>query len=100
MEIRELEFSERSLKEIDDICEYIEYKWSLNSKEKFLKLLKRNIDLIEENPTLFQISYYKNLHKCVVSKQTTIFYKFNDYKIQIISVFDTRQNPKKIKKIN
>ena len=78
MEIRELEFSERSLKEIDDICEYIEYKWSLNSKEKFLKLLKRNIDLIEGNPTLFQISYYK---------------------IQIISVFEKRQNPKKIKKI-
>ncbi len=99
MEIRKLQFSIKSLKEILAISEYIEYKWSLKSKDKFLELLKKNIDLIELNPNLFQISDYYNLNKCVVSKQTTIYYKFNDKKIYIVSVFDTRQNPTKIKKI-
>lgn len=97
MEIRELEFSQRSLREIDLIAEYIEIKWSIKSKEDFLKLLKKNLDLIESNPKLFQISNYKNLHRCVVSKQTSIYFMFDDYKIKIVSVFDTRQNPNKLK---
>ncbi|NJM78735.1 MAG: type II toxin-antitoxin system RelE/ParE family toxin [Flavobacterium sp.] len=97
MEIRELEFSQRSLREIDLIADYIEFKWSVRSKENFLKLLKKNFDLIESNLKLFQISNYKNLHKCVVSKQTSIFFMFDDYKIKIVSVFDTRQNPNKLK---
>ena len=97
MEIRELEFSQRSLREIDLIADYIEFKWSLKSKEDFLKLLKKNLDLIESNPKLFQISNYKNLHRCVVSKQTSIYFMFDDYKIKIVSVFDTRQNPNKLK---
>ncbi|WP_445709725.1 type II toxin-antitoxin system RelE/ParE family toxin [Flavobacterium sp.] len=96
MDIRELEFSQRSLREIEAISEYIEFKWSNKSKEEFLKLLKKNIDLIEHNPNLFQITNYKNVYRCVVSKQTSIYFKFNNYKISIVSVFDTRQNPNKI----
>ncbi len=96
---RILEFSLRSLSEIDLISEYIEIKWSIKSKDKFLEKLKKNIVLIKSNPNLFPASSYENLHKCVVSKQTTIFYVFDDKKIYIVSVFDTRQNPKKIKQI-
>jgi plasmid stabilization system protein ParE len=97
MEIRILEFSLRSLNEIDIISEYIESKWSAKSRDKFLDLLNINFDLIESNPTLFPVSNYEGLYKCVVSKQTSIFYTFDDIKINIVSVFDTRQNPKKIK---
>jgi hypothetical protein len=32
-----------------------------------------------------------------VSKQTTLFFKYTVSKITIVSVFDTRQNPNKIK---
>ena len=41
----------------------------------------------------------KTQHKCVVSNQTTVYYKFDNKTISVLAVFDTRQNPNKIKKI-
>ena len=56
-----------------------------------------NLDLIQKSPELFPKSRSSNYHKSVVVKQVTIFYRFDHKKIYIVSVFDTRQNPKKIK---
>jgi hypothetical protein len=41
----------------------------------------------------------KNMYKCVVTKQTTLFYNFTDKQINVVAVFDTRQNPINIKTI-
>lgn len=97
MEIKELKFSQRSLCEINSIAEYIEFKWSEKSKLKFLTLLNRSFNLIQLNPEMFPISEFEELRKCVVSKQTSVFFMIDKNKIYIVSVFDTRQNPNKIK---
>ena len=95
--MRKLEFSNRSLKEIRIIVDYLNSKWSEKTSKKFLNKLKENIDLIQIDPELFPISEFEELRKCVVSKQTTIFFIIEKNKIYIVSVFDTRQNPNKIK---
>jgi plasmid stabilization system protein ParE len=97
MEIKELEFSQRSLFEINIIADYIENKWSEKSKIKFLNILNKNFNHIQKNPELFPVSEFEKLRKCVVSKQTSIFFIIEKNKIYIVSVFDTRQNPVKIK---
>ena len=95
--MRKLEFSNRSLKEIRIIVDYLNSKWSEKTSKKFLNKLKENIDLIKLNPELFPISECEELRKCVVSKQTSVFFIIEKNKIYIVSVFDTRQNPNKIK---
>lgn len=95
--MRKLEFSNRSLKEIRFIVDYLNSKWSEKTSKKFLNKLKENIDLIQINPELFPMSEFEELRKCVVSKQTTVFFIIEKNKIYIVSVFDTRQNPNKIK---
>ena len=95
--MRKLEFSNRSLKEIKNIVEYLNSKWSERISKKFLNKLKENIDLIQLNPELFPISEFEELRKCVVSKQISVFFVIKKNKIYIVSVFDTRQNPNKIK---
>ena len=95
--MRKLEFSNRSLKEIRIIVDYLNSKWAEKTSKKFLNKLKENIDLIQINPELFPISEFEELRKCVVSKQTTVFFIIEKNKIYIVSVFDTRQNPNKIK---
>jgi plasmid stabilization system protein ParE len=95
--MRKLEFSNRSLKEIRIIVDYLNSKWSEKTSKKFLNKLKENIDLIQINPELFPVSEFEELRKCVVSKQTTVFFIIEKNKIYIVSVFDTRQNPNKIK---
>ena len=57
----------------------------------------KNFNHIQKNPELFPVSEFEKLRKCVVSKQTSIFFIIEKNKIYIVSVFDTRQNPVKIK---
>ena len=68
-------------------------------KNKFIEKLDTRIAIIEKQPEIFPESKKnKGLRKCVITKQTTLFYRFNTKQIYIVTVFDTRQHPKKLKK--
>lgn len=41
---------------------------------------------------------FRGIFKCVVTKQTTFYYRFISDEIEIITLFDSRQNPKKLNK--
>ena len=96
--MRELSFSKKSIKDIKEISEYIEAKFSIRIKLEFLGRLKKNLDYVASSPESFPLTEYEELRKCVVSKQTSIFFKMRSKDIVVVSVFDTRQNPKKINK--
>lgn len=92
-------FSKNAEKGLFELFEYLEIKWSKKVKDKFISKLDKVIYLIEKEPEIFPKSELnKNYHKCVLSKQTTIYYKFNTKRVEIIAFFDTRQDPNKIKK--
>lgn len=96
--MRKVNFSETAVKNLEDINFYLISKWSERVYENFKTKLSENISLIATNPEAFPKSN-KNIYKCVLIKQVTIFYRFNSTEIQILSLFDTRQNPTKINKI-
>ena len=63
------------------------------------KLIWSDEALINDNPFLFAESDKSNgLRKSVLSRQTTIYYRIVDYEIHIITLFDNRQNPNKLRK--
>ncbi|BDU24498.1 type II toxin-antitoxin system RelE/ParE family toxin [Flavobacterium sp. GSB-24] len=96
---RTIIFSKNAEKSLLELFEYLEIKWSKKVKDKFISKLDKAIYLIQIEPEIFPKSgLNKNYHKCVLSKQTTIYYKFNTKRVEIIAFFDTRQNPNKIKK--
>ena len=83
-----------------DIADYIEAKFSLKTKIEFINKFEKTVLLIQKNPESFPKSEINSAqYKCVMSKQTTLYYKFTSNQIRVLAVFDTRQNPKKIKKI-
>ncbi|CAL66109.1 hypothetical protein GFO_1135 [Christiangramia forsetii KT0803] len=45
-------------------------------------------------------SNFKDIYKCVVTEHTTFYYRIFSSKkeIEIITIFDTRQHPQKLKK--
>lgn len=97
---REIIFSKNAEKSLIDLLEYLEFKWSIRVKEKFILNLDKLIYLIQKDPEVFPKSQInKSQHRCVISKQTTIYYRYNAKEIRVLSLFDTRQNPAKIKKI-
>lgn len=97
--MRKIIISDFAQTKIKNLFEYLEGRWSETVRQKFAQKLLGNVKIIRDNPEAFPISETnKKVHKCVVTKQITIFYKFNSKRIEIISVFDTRQDPNKIKK--
>jgi plasmid stabilization system protein ParE len=40
----------------------------------------------------------KGLHRLVITKQSTIYYRFDNKHVKIATIFDTRMDSKKIKK--
>lgn len=97
---REIIFSKNAEKTLIDLLEYLELKWSIKVRDKFISKLDKSIYLIQNEPGIFPKSQInKEQYRCVLSKQTTIYYKYNSKQIRILSLFDTRQNPTKINKI-
>ena len=69
-------------------------------RDKFIAKLDETISIIQNEPEIFPKSQViKNQYRCVVSKQTTIYYRYNLKQIKVLSFFDTRQDPNKINKI-
>ena len=98
--MRKIIITDKAKINIINIFDYLELKWNLKVKTKFAFKLNEMIKLIKINPDIFIISEKnKRLRKCVVTKQSTLYYSFDSNQIIIVSLFDTRQDPKKIKKI-
>lgn len=91
--------SKTAEKNLDSVLEFIEARWSKKSKELFLFKFQKAIYIIRNNPEIFpKSSVNAKYRKCVITKQSSVLYSFNSKEIRIHTVFDTRQDPNKIKK--
>tara|TARA_B100000949_G_scaffold203170_1_gene192093 strand:+ start:163 stop:465 length:303 start_codon:yes stop_codon:yes gene_type:complete len=96
---RKVVVSKNAEKKLNSLFDYLTENWSLKVKSHFVNKLDKNIKLIQKHPESFPESVKeKGLHKCVITKQTTLYYRFDEKQIKIVTVFDTRQHPKKLKK--
>ncbi len=83
------------------LTEFLLENWSLKVRNDFVKKLTSKIGQISDQPeSCSQSSEFKGLYKCVLTKQTTFYYRidFDKEEIEIITIFDTRQNPDKLEK--
>lgn len=92
-------FSITAQKNLDSIVSFIEARWSEKSKKMFIFKFEKTISIIIMNPEIFpKSSVNKKYRKCVITKQSSLLYSFSANEIRIHNVFDTRQDPNKIKK--
>jgi len=83
------------------LSDFLVENWNLKVRNDFIKKLSSKINQIYELPeSCPQSTEFIGLFKCVVTKQTTFYYRINvdRNEIEIITVFDTRQNPNKLEK--
>ncbi|WP_456867463.1 type II toxin-antitoxin system RelE/ParE family toxin [Galbibacter sp. BG1] len=83
------------------LSEYLLENWNLKTRDEFISKLTEKIKQISIQPDSSpKSSEFENLYKCVVTKQTTFFYRIKAEKkeVEIITIFDTRQHPDKLKK--
>ena len=98
--MKSLVLSQKAEKQLENIFLYVESKFSERIRKELAKKIYDCFKLIENDPELFSFSdQNSSLRKCVVTKKTTVFYQIRKEHIVVVSVFDTRQNIKKINKI-
>ena len=91
-------WSDEALQNLKRIIDYLEQHWTEKEIKKFSRLLDRQLELIQKNPLLFAKSdKLKNIRKSVLSSQTTIYYRIIKHEIHIVTLFDNRQNPDKLR---
>lgn len=96
---REIRLSKRAMKGLENLLVYLEEEWSTKVKHEFVLKLDKSFKQIQKLPDSFPESEkIRSLRKCVVTKQTTIFYKYSETSIDVVAIFDNRQNPKSLKK--
>jgi plasmid stabilization system protein ParE len=95
---RDVIWSPVAEKDLFDVLEYLSNNWPENIKQTFFNRIEYSIELIAHNPNIFPtINRAKKIKKCVLSSQNTLYYRFSLRKIEIIRIFDSRQNPEKLK---
>ena len=84
--------------ELSQNLDYINERWTDRELKNFVSLLEKNISTIVLFPHIFPASSQNsNVRRCVVSKQTSLYYKVEEDRIIILSLFSNKQNPVALK---
>lgn len=83
---------------LDEIVAYLGSEWPLKVKLDFINALKEKIKFISENPHMYQASKKRKLiRRCIISQHNIMYYKIKKNEVEIITIQDTRRNPKGIR---
>lgn len=67
-------------------------------KQEFITKLDKSIEQIATHPkSCPESQLFKGLYKCVVTRQTSLYYRTGKEEIEVITLFDNRQDPSKLK---
>ena len=99
MEVRVL-WTDSALSQLEDIYDYNKIKASPRIAKKLVKAIIEETIVLESNPLIgvkeSLLSERPFEYRFLIKNNYKIIYRFNENLIRIISVFDCRQNPKKI----
>jgi len=86
--------------DLDSITLYLFKNWKLSVLENFLALYEAKIRIIAEYPSRYPFIHQSSgLRKAVLTKHNIILYREKPEHIEVISIFDTRQDPGKINRL-
>lgn len=91
-------WSDEAYKNLLHIIDYLEKFWTAKEIRNFAKLLDKQLILIKNNPALYSYSSKsRQIRKTVLTKHITLYDKVIDTEIHLVTLFDSRQNPDKLK---
>ena len=92
--------SPQAREDIINILSYLSLNWNKEVIDEFLQKLETFYFIVSVNPRLFgYFNKQKNIRKYAITRQNIIYYRNKRKEVQIITVFDARQNPSKLKTI-
>jgi plasmid stabilization system protein ParE len=91
-------WSDRASSDLRNIIDYLLYQWTAKEVRNFVRKLDKRLEVISINPKLFpKTNRRTNVRRSVLTKHTVIYYEAARDTIKIVALFDTRQDPRKLK---
>ena len=86
-----------ALETFDKTIEYLNINWTEKEVKKFVNKTFETIEFLKESPYIFRGSEKESIYEAIIDKNNLLIYQIDEEKkeIDILSVWDTRQNPKK-----
>lgn len=76
------------------ILEYLDKNWDSNVATQFIDLTEKNLEQISYSPKQYPLIFKKErIRKCVLTKHNSLYYSEDKTKVDILRIFDTRQDP-------
>jgi plasmid stabilization system protein ParE len=93
-----IRWTDEAINNLESIIVYLESNWTSKELTKFFVKLEKQIQLLSFYPEAYPPSpKCNNVHRCVFSKHLTIYYTVENDHLILLSIFDTRQDPSKLK---
>jgi len=91
-------WSPQSESDLLQIVEYLQSNWEVKVAIKFIDIIDELINQITLNPRQFPvIQKRKKIRKCVITKHNSLYYRERKEFIDILRIYDNRQDPHKLK---
>jgi plasmid stabilization system protein ParE len=76
------------------ILDYLNTNWDSKVSLNFIDLTENVVDQISVNPKQYPVIYKrKRIRKCVLTKHNSLFYRESRSQVEILRIYDTRQDP-------
>lgn len=79
--------------QLGTLLDYLDTSWSTKVCDNFIEKFEHALHTISWSPLAYPLSdKLPGVHKCVVTRQTSIYYRITGNTIEIVSISDNRQN--------
>ena len=95
--VKKIIWSTESEQDFSKILAYLETKWDNSAAINFIDLIDLLLRQISTTPIQYPLINKKlNIRKCVITKHNSLFYRNRRDYIELLRIFDTRQDPDKL----
>lgn len=79
--------------QLQNLLDYLETSWGSKVCDNFIEKFEHALQNIAWSPLAYPMSdKLSGLHKCVVTRQTSIYYQLDGHAILVVAILDNRQN--------
>ena len=91
-------WSPQSENDLSSILEYLQEHWEKQVLNKFIDIVDEVVKQISLNPKQFPIiQKQRKIRKCVITKHNSLYYRDRKGFVDILRIYDNRQDPRKLK---
>jgi plasmid stabilization system protein ParE len=91
-------WSPQSESDLLQIIDYLKENWEVKVTIKFIDIIDEIIAQISLNPRQFPvIQKREKIRKCVITRHNSLYYRERNEFVDILRIYDNRQDPHKLK---